>query len=56
MNKALYTLLASRNLRRCYGSVPHAGLGFERAVRYAADMTHVRDVIPFPRTSRGAGF
>lgn len=56
MNKALYISLASRNLRCGYGNAPHAGLGFERTVRYVADMTNVRDVIPFPRTSRGAGF
>ncbi len=46
-----------RDLRR-YGSVPHAGfgLGFERAVSYVTGMGNVRDVIPFPRTPKSAGF
>jgi asparaginyl-tRNA synthetase len=48
--------MVSRNLRRWYGSASHAGLGFERTVRYVVDMTNVRDVIPFPRTPCGAGF
>jgi asparaginyl-tRNA synthetase len=35
---------------RKFGSVPHSGfgLGFERLVRYVADVDHIRDVIPFP--------
>ena len=55
MNQALYNWY--RDLRR-YGSVPHAGfgLGFERTVSYVTGMTNVRDVIPFPRTPRGADF
>ena len=55
MNKTTYNWY--RELRR-YGSVPHAGfgLGFERTVSYATGMGNVRDVIPFPRTPRGADF
>ena len=46
-----------RDLRR-YGTVPHAGfgLGFERCIAYATGIENVRDVIPFPRTPRNAGF
>ncbi len=46
-----------RDLRR-YGSVPHAGfgLGFERLVSYVTGMGNVRDVIPFPRTSKHAEY
>ena len=46
-----------RDLRR-YGTVPHAGfgLGFERAILYATGMDNIRDVIPFPRAPRQAGF
>ena len=38
------------DLRR-FGSVPHAGfgLGLERLVRWACDIHHVRETIPFPR-------
>ena len=55
MNRNAYNWY--RDLRR-YGSVPHAGfgLGFERTVSYVTGMTNVRDVIPFPRTPRGADF
>jgi asparaginyl-tRNA synthetase len=55
MKKAAYNWY--RDLRR-YGSVPHAGfgLGFERTVSYVTGMNNVRDVIPFPRTPRGADF
>ncbi|MDS4030151.1 MAG: asparagine--tRNA ligase [Candidatus Contendobacter sp.] len=55
MNKTAYNWY--RDLRR-YGSVPHAGfgLGFERMVSYVTGMANVRDVIPFPRTPRGADF
>jgi asparaginyl-tRNA synthetase len=55
MNKNAYNWY--RDLRR-YGSVPHAGfgLGFERTVSYVTGMANVRDVIPFPRTPRGADF
>ncbi|SFM90524.1 asparaginyl-tRNA synthetase [Izhakiella capsodis] len=46
-----------RDLRR-YGTVPHAGfgLGFERLIAYVTGIQNVRDVIPFPRTSRSASF
>ena len=55
MNKTMYNWY--RDLRR-YGSVPHAGfgLGFERMISYVTGMANVRDVIPFPRTPRGADF
>ncbi len=45
------------DLRR-YGTVPHAGfgLGFERAVMYLTGMANIRDVIPFPRTTKSAEF
>ena len=46
-----------RDLRR-FGSTPHAGfgLGFERLISYVTGMANVRDVIPFPRTPKHAGF
>ncbi|MFE8048410.1 asparagine--tRNA ligase [Brenneria goodwinii] len=46
-----------RDLRR-YGTIPHSGfgLGFERLVAYVTGVQNVRDVIPFPRTPRSAGF
>lgn len=46
-----------RDLRR-YGTVPHSGfgLGFERLVAYVTGVQNVRDVIPFPRNPRNAGF
>ncbi|MCX4024632.1 asparagine--tRNA ligase [Endozoicomonas sp. SM1973] len=46
-----------RDLRR-YGTVPHGGfgLGLERLVSYITGVANVRDVIPFPRTRRNAGF
>ncbi len=39
------------DLRR-YGSVPHAGfgLGIDRVVSWVANLKHIRDAIPFPRT------
>ena len=45
------------DLRR-FGSVPHSGfgLGFERLVQYVTGMHNIRDVIPFPRTVKNAGF
>jgi asparaginyl-tRNA synthetase len=45
------------DLRR-YGGTKHAGfgLGFERAVMYLSGMTNIRDVIPFPRTTKSAEF
>lgn len=43
---------------RKYGSAPHAGfgLGFERLIQYVTGMQNIRDVIPFPRTPKKAGF
>lgn len=45
------------DLRR-YGSVPHGGygLGFERLLMYVTGLQNIRDVIPFPRTPKHAGF
>ncbi len=46
-----------RDLRK-YGTVPHAGfgLGFERTIQYATGMANIRDVIPFPRSTKNAAF
>lgn len=43
---------------RKYGGVKHAGfgLGFERAIMYITGMSNIRDVIPFPRTTKSADF
>ncbi len=43
---------------RKYGGAKHAGfgLGFERAVMYLTGMANIRDVIPFPRTTKSAEF
>ncbi|MCX8132068.1 MAG: asparagine--tRNA ligase [Clostridia bacterium] len=43
---------------RKYGGTKHAGfgLGFERAIMYMTGMTNIRDVIPFPRTTKSADF
>jgi len=45
------------DLRR-YGSVPHGGygMGFERLINYITGMGNIRDVIPFPRTTKHAKF
>ena len=45
------------DLRR-YGTVPHAGfgLGFERTIQFITGVSNIRDVIPFPRTPKNAGF
>ena len=39
---------------RKYGSVPHSGfgLGFERMLMYVTDIENIRDVLPFPRTTK----
>lgn len=39
---------------RKYGSVPHSGfgLGFERMLMYITGMANIRDVLPFPRTTK----
>ncbi|PLK58199.1 asparagine--tRNA ligase [Candidatus Palibaumannia cicadellinicola] len=46
-----------RDLRR-YGTVPHSGfgLGFERLIVYVTGIPNIREVIPFPRSSRQASF
>jgi len=43
---------------RKYGSVPHAGfgMGFERLIMYLTGIGNIRDVLPFPRTTRNAEF
>lgn len=43
---------------RKYGTVTHSGygLGFERMVMYLTGMSNIRDVIPFPRTTKNAEF
>ncbi len=43
---------------RKYGTVKHAGfgLGFERMIMYMTGMSNIRDVIPFPRTTKSAEF
>ncbi|MFH0926399.1 MAG: asparagine--tRNA ligase [bacterium] len=45
------------DLRR-FGSIPHAGfgMGLERFIQFVTGMTNIRDVIPFPRTSKSAEF
>jgi asparaginyl-tRNA synthetase len=45
------------DLRR-YGTVPHAGfgLGFERMIMYVTGMQNIRDVIPYPRTTKHAQY
>lgn len=43
---------------RKFGSCPHGGfgLGFERLILFVTGMQNIRDVIPFPRTPKNAGF
>lgn len=43
---------------RKYGGTKHAGfgLGFERILMYITGMSNIRDVIPFPRTTKNALF
>ncbi|MEC7641040.1 MAG: amino acid--tRNA ligase-related protein, partial [Nitrospinota bacterium] len=43
---------------RLFGSAPHSGfgLGFERLIQFVTGMENIRDVIPFPRTPKHAGF
>lgn len=43
---------------RKYGGAKHAGygLGFERCVMYITGMTNIRDVLPYPRTTKSAEF
>jgi asparaginyl-tRNA synthetase len=43
---------------RKFGTVPHAGfgLGFERTIQFITGMQNIRDVIPFPRSTKNACF
>ena len=43
---------------RKYGSVKHSGfgMGFERMIMYLTGIANIRDVLPFPRTTRNADF
>ena len=43
---------------RKYGSVKHSGfgMGFERMIMYLTGIANIRDVLPFPRTTRSADF
>ena len=43
---------------RKYGSCPHGGfgLGFERLILFVTGMQNIRDVIPFPRTTKNVEF
>lgn len=43
---------------RKFGTAPHSGfgLGFERLILFVTGMSNIRDVIPFPRTPKSAGF
>lgn len=45
------------NLRK-FGGTKHAGfgLGFDRITMYITGMTNIRDVIPYPRTTKNAEF
>ena len=45
------------DLRR-YGGTKHAGygLGFERMIMYLTGVSHIRDVLPHPRTVGNADF
>ncbi|MBQ9332269.1 MAG: asparagine--tRNA ligase, partial [Oscillospiraceae bacterium] len=43
---------------RKYGTAPHSGfgMGFERMIMYLTGVANIRDVLPFPRTTRSADF
>ena len=43
---------------RKYGTATHSGfgLGFERIIMYLTGISNIRDVIPFPRTTKNAEF
>ena len=43
---------------RKYGTAKHAGfgMGFERMIMYLTGISNIRDVLPFPRTTRNADF
>lgn len=51
------TLYWYLDLRR-FGTAPHAGfgVGLERLVSYITGVQNVREIIPFPRTSKSANF
>ncbi|MDR3085527.1 MAG: asparagine--tRNA ligase [Christensenellaceae bacterium] len=55
LNKAAYGWYL--DLRR-FGGVKHAGfgVGFERLVMYLTGVSNIRDVLPFPRTTKNAEF
>ncbi|MFN7094655.1 MAG: asparagine--tRNA ligase [Burkholderiales bacterium] len=57
MNVSQETLYWYLDLRR-FGTAPHAGfgLGLERLVSYITGVHNVREIIPFPRTSKSANF
>jgi asparaginyl-tRNA synthetase len=44
-----------RDLRR-YGTVPHAGFGFERALAGVTGLSNVRHATPLPRTPGNARY
>jgi asparaginyl-tRNA synthetase len=57
MNVSEETLYWYLDLRR-FGTAKHAGfgVGLERLVSYITGVQNVRDIIPFPRTSKSANF
>ena len=57
MNLNTETLYWYLDLRR-FGSAPHAGfgLGLDRLINYITGIGNIRDIIPFPRTSKSANF
>ena len=57
MNVSEETLYWYLDLRR-FGTAKHAGfgVGLERLVSYITGIQNVRDIIPFPRTSKSANF
>ena len=44
--------------QKARSGVKHAGfgLGFERMIMYLTGISNIRDVLPFPRTTRNADF
>jgi len=57
MNLNVEQLYWYLDLRR-FGSAPHAGfgLGLDRLINYITGISNIRDIIPFPRTSKSANF
>lgn len=57
MNLSTEQLYWYLDLRR-FGSAPHAGfgLGLDRLINYITGISNIRDIIPFPRTSKNANF